>query len=370
MTPLRDPWAPQPQAAHCADRDRDRPRRRDDQRDVRPHRLDRPGVRPDLHRHPQGLERSHLRQVGLRPQRQDRRHRTRRSTSRCCRRCGSSRRRRGRGQRRLGRDAAHRRRREGGRVRRRAEPRVLDRERRLGLQPADAGRGRVARSERGRRRQGDRRQGGLRGRRDDRRPGRKGPSSGCASPGSSSSAPASRSAARRSPASTSRPRSACSRRSGSWTRSPSPPSRTSTDQELVAEIEAILPPDAQVLTGSEQAQSDAADTNEFISFLRTFLLAFGGIALFVGSFVIANSLSITIAQRTREFATLRTIGATNRQVLGSVIVEALVVGSSRRSSASSSGSCSRRGSSSCSTPSASRFRTPGSCSSRARSSSR
>ena len=42
--------------------------------------------------------------------------------------------------------------------------------------------------------------------------------------------------------------------------------------------------------------------------------------------MIANSLSITIAQRTREFATLRTIGATNRQVLGSVIVEALVVG--------------------------------------------
>ena len=98
------------------------------------------------------------------------------------------------------------------------------------------------------------------------------------------------------------------------------------DQELIRQIEEILPPDAQVRTGSEQAASDAADTNDFISFLRTFLLAFGGIALFVGSFVIANSLSITIAQRTREFATLRTIGATNRQILGSVIVEALVVG--------------------------------------------
>jgi ABC-type antimicrobial peptide transport system permease subunit len=98
------------------------------------------------------------------------------------------------------------------------------------------------------------------------------------------------------------------------------------DAQLVREIEAILPPTAQVRTGSQQAAEDAADTNEFISFLRGFLLAFGGIALFVGSFVIANSLSITIAQRTREFATLRTIGATNRQVLGSVIVEALVVG--------------------------------------------
>jgi putative ABC transport system permease protein len=99
-----------------------------------------------------------------------------------------------------------------------------------------------------------------------------------------------------------------------------------TDQELIGQIQEILPRDAQVLTGREQAASDAEDTNEFISFLRTFLLAFGGIALFVGSFVIANSLSITIAQRTREFATLRTIGATNRQILGSVIVEALVVG--------------------------------------------
>ena len=60
--------------------------------------------------------------------------------------------------------------------------------------------------------------------------------------------------------------------------------------------------------------------------MRGFLLAFGGIALFVGSFVIANSLSITIAQRTREFATLRTLGATRRQVLTSIVIEALVIG--------------------------------------------
>ena len=68
-------------------------------------------------------------------------------------------------------------------------------------------------------------------------------------------------------------------------------------------------------TGDAQAAEDASDTNEFISFLQKFLLAFGGIALFVGAFVIANSLSITIAQRTREFATLRTLGASRRQVL-------------------------------------------------------
>jgi putative ABC transport system permease protein len=99
-----------------------------------------------------------------------------------------------------------------------------------------------------------------------------------------------------------------------------------TDQQLLAQIREILPPDAQALSGQQQASEDAAETNEFISFLRGFLLAFAGIALFVGSFVIANSLSITIAQRTREFATLRTLGASRRQVLRSIIIEALVVG--------------------------------------------
>jgi putative ABC transport system permease protein len=99
-----------------------------------------------------------------------------------------------------------------------------------------------------------------------------------------------------------------------------------TEPELVSQIEEILPPGTQVRTGAEQAQSDAEETNEFITFLQGFLLAFGGIALFVGSFVIANSLSITIAQRTRELATLRTLGASRRQVLASIIVEALIVG--------------------------------------------
>ncbi|CAN5719284.1 ABC transporter permease [soil metagenome] len=99
-----------------------------------------------------------------------------------------------------------------------------------------------------------------------------------------------------------------------------------TDPELVREIQAILPDGTQVQGVGQQVESDAEETNEFITFLQTFLLAFGGIALFVGSFVIANSLSITIAQRTRELATLRMLGASRRQVLGSIILEALVVG--------------------------------------------
>ena len=98
------------------------------------------------------------------------------------------------------------------------------------------------------------------------------------------------------------------------------------EAELLGQVQEILPPTAQARSGVLQAREDAAETNEFISFLRGFLLAFAGIALFVGSFVIANSLAITIAQRTREFATLRTLGASRRQVLRSIIVEALVVG--------------------------------------------
>jgi len=99
-----------------------------------------------------------------------------------------------------------------------------------------------------------------------------------------------------------------------------------TDTELVAQIEDILPRGTQVQTSAEQAADDAAETDEFITFLQGFLLAFGGVALFVGAFVIANSLSITIAQRTRELATVRMLGASRRQVLGSIVVEALVVG--------------------------------------------
>jgi putative ABC transport system permease protein len=99
-----------------------------------------------------------------------------------------------------------------------------------------------------------------------------------------------------------------------------------SDAQLIKNVSAVLPPGTQVRSGQAQAADDASETNEFITFLQGFLLAFAGIALFVGSFVIANSLSITIAQRAREFATVRTLGGSRRQVLGSIVVEALVVG--------------------------------------------
>jgi ABC-type antimicrobial peptide transport system permease subunit len=97
-------------------------------------------------------------------------------------------------------------------------------------------------------------------------------------------------------------------------------------EQLAAEVRRAMPSSVTVRTGQAEAAKQSSDTTAFITFFQDFLLAFAGIALFVGSFVIANSLSITIAQRTREFATLRTLGASRRQVLTSIVIESAFVG--------------------------------------------
>jgi putative ABC transport system permease protein len=96
--------------------------------------------------------------------------------------------------------------------------------------------------------------------------------------------------------------------------------------KLVAEVQPLLPPTAQVRTGEQEAQEQTNDTNGFLDILQYFLLAFGFVALFVGAFVIANTMGITVAQRMRELATLRTLGATRRQVYWSVVLEAFTIG--------------------------------------------
>jgi putative ABC transport system permease protein len=98
-----------------------------------------------------------------------------------------------------------------------------------------------------------------------------------------------------------------------------------TQQALADEIKPILPPTAQVRTADAQAKEDAKDVS-FTKFIRYFLLSFAGVALFVGAFVIFNILSITVAQRVREFATIRTIGGSRKQILWSVVLEAFVIG--------------------------------------------
>jgi putative ABC transport system permease protein len=99
-----------------------------------------------------------------------------------------------------------------------------------------------------------------------------------------------------------------------------------SETRLAAEIKPLLPAVAQVRTGGQQASHDAAQVTASSSVIEYFLLAFGAIALFVGAFVIFNTISITIAQRTRELATLRTLGASRRQVRRSVMLESLVIG--------------------------------------------
>jgi putative ABC transport system permease protein len=99
-----------------------------------------------------------------------------------------------------------------------------------------------------------------------------------------------------------------------------------SDQELKKRIRAVLPFSVDVRTGREQAAKKSVDLKKNFSFLTTILLAFGFIALFVGGFIIFNTFSITVAQRTREFAMLRTLGASRRQVLATVFTEAFLIG--------------------------------------------
>ncbi len=99
-----------------------------------------------------------------------------------------------------------------------------------------------------------------------------------------------------------------------------------TPEQVSQRIQSELGSGVTVRTGVEEADEASSEIATFTTIIRYFLLTFAGIALFVGAFVIFNTFSITVAQRMREFATLRTIGASRRQVLRSVILEALVIG--------------------------------------------
>jgi putative ABC transport system permease protein len=97
--------------------------------------------------------------------------------------------------------------------------------------------------------------------------------------------------------------------------------------ELKHRIAAAVPHSVKVQTGAEAAKEQTDQVSGAInSFFTPALLAFAGAAVLVGAFVIFNTFSITVAQRMREFAMLRTIGAMRRQVLGSVMGEALTIG--------------------------------------------
>lgn len=96
--------------------------------------------------------------------------------------------------------------------------------------------------------------------------------------------------------------------------------------ELRDRIAAAVGGDVEVITGDTLTEENQSDIKEGLGFFTTFIVTFAAIALFVGSFIIYNTFSILVAQRSRETALLRAIGASRRQVLGSILLEALVVG--------------------------------------------
>jgi putative ABC transport system permease protein len=99
-----------------------------------------------------------------------------------------------------------------------------------------------------------------------------------------------------------------------------------TPAELRHAIAPALPRSLQVESAKSQDRFGLDGLSQELDIVQKFLVSFGFIALFVGGFVIFNTLAITVAQRSREFALLRTIGASRRQVLGSVVLEAAVTG--------------------------------------------
>jgi putative ABC transport system permease protein len=95
---------------------------------------------------------------------------------------------------------------------------------------------------------------------------------------------------------------------------------------LKRRIAGEMPPDARVETAQENADRQSEKIHDSLGFFQTFLLVFGFIAVLVGTFLIFNTFSITVAQRISEFGMLRTLGASRRQILTTVLVEAVAIG--------------------------------------------
>ncbi|MFI6806563.1 ABC transporter permease [Streptomyces luteogriseus] len=100
-----------------------------------------------------------------------------------------------------------------------------------------------------------------------------------------------------------------------------------TQAALKAELDKSLPKGTvSTTTGKQLADDQAEAISRSMSGMQTALLVFAGIALFVGTFIIANTFTMLVAQRTKELALMRAVGASRRQVTRSVLIEAFVVG--------------------------------------------
>jgi putative ABC transport system permease protein len=97
-------------------------------------------------------------------------------------------------------------------------------------------------------------------------------------------------------------------------------------EALRRQVAAVLPAGYEAVTGKQLVDENSNEIQRGIGFLNTALLIFAGIALFVGTFIIFNTFSMLVAQRTRELALFRALGASRRQVTRSVLTEALATG--------------------------------------------
>ena len=99
-----------------------------------------------------------------------------------------------------------------------------------------------------------------------------------------------------------------------------------TPEQVQANLRAALDGEIEVLTGAEAIEEIQSDIQQAIGFFTTFLLVFAAIGIIVGSFIIYNTFGIIVTQRVRETALLRALGATRRQVVWSIVIEAMVIG--------------------------------------------
>ncbi len=99
-----------------------------------------------------------------------------------------------------------------------------------------------------------------------------------------------------------------------------------TDEQLKADALSSFGAGYQVKTAQEQKDENNKDVGSFLGFMRTAMLGFALVSLLVGGFLIINTFSMLVAQRTREIGLLRAIGGSRRQVNQSVLIEALLLG--------------------------------------------
>lgn len=98
-----------------------------------------------------------------------------------------------------------------------------------------------------------------------------------------------------------------------------------SQQQLAAAADTVAPSGFEAVTGDQVAEESQDAVGQFLDVISTFLLVFAIIAVIVGGFIIVNTFTILVAQRSRELALLRALGAARRQVTSSVLLEALVM---------------------------------------------